>query len=67
MAAMIDIDLSGDGGVVKRILRHAKPEAPSPSDATPIADGLLFSPGWSPDGMRQHSARIISLNGMSIT
>ena len=40
---MTDVDLSGDGGVIKRILRHAKPDSPIPSDATPIADGLFSS------------------------
>ncbi|CAI7752325.1 unnamed protein product [Closterium sp. NIES-53] len=32
------MDLSGDGGVVKKILRAAKPDALQPSDAYPIAD-----------------------------
>ncbi|XP_078428310.1 FKBP-like peptidyl-prolyl cis-trans isomerase family protein [Wolffia australiana] len=32
------IDLSGDGGVLKQILRRAKPDAARPSDSLPLVD-----------------------------
>ena len=38
---MAAVDLTGDGGVTKKILRSAKPDALQPSDAAPIADGEL--------------------------
>lgn len=37
------IDLSGDGGVLKQIVRRAKPDAISPSDDLPVVDGMLKS------------------------
>lgn len=36
------IDLSGDGGVLKEIVRSAKPDAISPSDDLPVVDGMFF-------------------------
>lgn len=35
------IDLTGDGGVVKTIVRRAKPDAITPSENLPLADGML--------------------------
>lgn len=35
------IDLSGDGGVLKQIVRRAKPDAIAPSDDLPVVDGML--------------------------
>lgn len=37
------IDLSGDGGVVKTILRKAKADALCPSDDLPLVDGMVCS------------------------
>lgn len=34
-----DIDISGDGGVRKKILRKAKDGAAGPSSAEPLVDG----------------------------
>jgi len=36
------IDLSGDGGVLKKIVRSAKPDAISPSDDLPVVDGMFL-------------------------
>ena len=36
------IDLSGDGGVIKKIVRKAKDDAISPSDSLPLVDGTAF-------------------------
>ena len=36
-----EIDLSGDGGVLKQIVRSAKPDAIAPSDDFPVVDGML--------------------------
>jgi hypothetical protein len=33
------IDLSGDGGVLKTVVRRAKDDAISPSDSLPLVDG----------------------------
>lgn len=39
-AAMSDaIDLSGDGGVLKKIVRRAKPDAIAPTQDLPLVDG----------------------------
>jgi hypothetical protein len=57
---MDDIDISGDGGVRKRILRKAKEGAAQPSSAEPVVDGELpqglypsilweLKPGWMLD------------------
>lgn len=35
------IDLTGDGGVVKTVLRHAKGDAVSPTEDLPLVDGML--------------------------
>lgn len=35
-----EIDLSGDGGVLKQIVRRAKPDAIAPSDDFPVVDGM---------------------------
>ena len=37
------IDLSGDGGVVKTILRKAKADALCPSEDFPLVDGMVGS------------------------
>lgn len=34
------IDLTGDGGVIKTILRHAKPDAAGPTENLPLVDGI---------------------------
>lgn len=36
------IDLSGDGGVLKNIVRRAKPDAISPSESLPLVDGAFY-------------------------
>lgn len=36
------IDLTGDGGVLKQIVRSAKPDAISPSDDLPVVDGMFI-------------------------
>lgn len=36
------IDLTGDGGVMKTIVRRAKPDAVSPSETIPLVDGMLL-------------------------
>lgn len=33
------IDLTGDGGVIKTIVRRAKPDAMAPSENLPLVDG----------------------------
>lgn len=35
-----EVDLSGDGGVLKKIVRRAKPDAIAPSDDFPVVDGI---------------------------
>lgn len=41
--AMSDtIDLTGNGGVVKTIVRHAKANADAPTDDLPLVDGTFF-------------------------
>lgn len=35
------VDLTGDGGVVKTVLRHAKADAVSPTEDLPLVDGML--------------------------
>ena len=35
------IDLTGDGGVVKTIVRRAKADAITPSESLPLVDGML--------------------------
>ncbi|KAB2598259.1 peptidyl-prolyl cis-trans isomerase FKBP20-1 [Pyrus ussuriensis x Pyrus communis] len=39
------IDLSGDGGVLKKIGRHAKPDAAAPTQDLPLVDGILEETG----------------------
>lgn len=40
MAATAEvIDLSGDGGVMKTIVKQAKPDAIAPSENLPLVDG----------------------------
>lgn len=34
------IDLTGDGGVLKTIVRRAKPDAITPSENLPLVDGM---------------------------
>lgn len=41
------IDLTGDGGVVKKILRKAKPDAICPSESLPLVDGTHSFPDSS--------------------
>lgn len=36
------IDLTGNGGVVKTIVRHAKANADAPTDDLPLVDGTFF-------------------------
>lgn len=36
------IDLTGDGGVLKKIVRRAKPDAFSPSESLPLVDGMSY-------------------------
>jgi peptidylprolyl isomerase len=36
------IDLTGDGGVLKTVVRKAKDDATSPSDSLPLVDGMKF-------------------------
>ena len=36
------IDLSGDGGVLKTVVRKAKDDAIAPSDSLPLVDVLMF-------------------------
>lgn len=38
------IDLTGDGGVIMTIIRHAKPDAIGPSDDLPLVDGMVLFP-----------------------
>lgn len=35
-------DLTGDGGVLKTIIRHAKPDALDPSESLPLVDGKFW-------------------------
>lgn len=35
------IDLSGDGGVIKTIVRKSKSDAVAPTDDFPVVDGML--------------------------
>lgn len=43
VVAMSDaIDLSGDGGVLKKIVRHAKPDAIAPTQDLPLVDGMNY-------------------------
>lgn len=37
------IDLTGDGGVLKTILKQAKPDAVAPTENLPLVDGMLLS------------------------
>jgi hypothetical protein len=37
------IDLSGDGGVLKTVVRKAKEDAIAPSDSLPLVDGTAIS------------------------
>jgi len=34
-----EIDLTGDGGVLKKIISHAKADAVAPTDNLPLVDG----------------------------
>lgn len=34
------VDLTGDGGVVKTIIRHAKADAIAPTEDLPLVDGM---------------------------
>lgn len=36
------VDLTGDGGVIKTIIRQAKPGALGPSEDLPLVDGIFF-------------------------
>jgi peptidylprolyl isomerase len=36
------IDLTGDGGVLKAVVRRAKDDATAPSDSLPLVDGMQF-------------------------
>ena len=36
------IDLTGDGGVLKTIVRQAKANALAPKDDLPLVDGMFF-------------------------
>jgi peptidylprolyl isomerase len=36
------IDLIGDGGVLKTMVRKSKDDATSPSDTLPLVDGMKF-------------------------
>lgn len=36
------IDLTGNGGVVKTIVRHAKANADAPTDDLPLVDGTFL-------------------------
>ncbi|CAI9092376.1 OLC1v1027596C1 [Oldenlandia corymbosa var. corymbosa] len=51
------IDLTGDGGVLKTIVRHAKPDAIAPSDSLPLVDvhyeGVLADTGEVFDTTRE--------------
>lgn len=35
------IDLTGDGGVLKTIIRRAKADAVAPSESLPLVDGMF--------------------------
>lgn len=35
------IDLTGDGGVIKKIIRQAKADALAPSEDLPLVDGMF--------------------------
>lgn len=35
-----EIDLAGDGGVLKKIITHAKADALGPTDNLPLVDGI---------------------------
>ena len=37
------MDLSGDGGVLKTVVRKAKDDAISPSDSLPLVDGTAIN------------------------
>lgn len=37
------IDLTGDGGVLKTVVRKAKDDAISPSDSLPLVDGTAVN------------------------
>lgn len=37
------IDLTGDGGVLKTIIKQAKPDALTPTENLPLVDGMLLS------------------------
>jgi hypothetical protein len=37
------IDLTGDGGVLKTVVRRAKDDAISPSDSLPLVDGTAIN------------------------
>jgi hypothetical protein len=41
------IDLTGDGGVLKTVIRKAKADAITPSDSFPLVDGMRFSTSLS--------------------
>lgn len=45
-----DIDISGDGGVRKKILRRAKEGAAGPSSAEPMVDGEAGPHSWQEYG-----------------
>lgn len=34
------IDLTGDGGVMKKIVQRSKPDAIAPSESLPLVDGI---------------------------
>lgn len=36
------IDLTGDEGVIKKIVRQAKPDALSPTEDLPLVDGMFL-------------------------
>lgn len=55
------IDLSGDGGVIKTIVRQAKADAIAPTDDLPLVDGmhllLTFTLLWHSDETLQITKR----------
>lgn len=36
------VDLTGDGGVLKKIVRRAKSDAIAPSEGLPLVDGMFY-------------------------
>ena len=37
------IDLTGDGGVLKTVIKQSKPDAVAPTESLPLVDGILLS------------------------